>query len=140
MDVHFSIYSMIGLLSLLDNTFQICKLLGVSNILFLKFEDMKNDLHQAIETISSFLGYKLEPQVVNSIAEQCTFQSMKENPSTNYSSLAHRRKENSEPFLRKGIVGDWKSYFTEDQNRRFDEEYAKRMSGSGLDFEFELGV
>ena len=101
---------------------------------------MKKDLHQAIETIASFIGCKLEPQVVESIAEQSTFQSMKENPSTNFSSLAHLRKENSEPFIRKGIVGDWKSYFTEDQNRRFDEEYAKRMSGSGLDFEFELEV
>ena len=131
---------MISLLNLSDNTFQICKLLDADNILFLKYEDMQKDLHQAIKTIASFIGYKLEPQMVDSIAEQCTFQSMKENPSTNYSSFAYRRKENSEPFLRKGIVGDWKSYFTEDQIRRFDEEYAKRMSGSGLDFEFELGV
>ena len=39
-------------------------------------------------------------------------------------------------FCRNGQAGDWKNYFTEDQNRRIDEEYAKRMSGSGLDFEF----
>jgi hypothetical protein len=108
------------------------------NILFLKYEDMKKDLPKAIETIASFIGYKLEPQVVDSIAQQCSFQSMKENPACNYSVVpADTRWEDRQPFIRKGVVGDWKSYFTEDQNRRFDELYTKRMSGTGLGFEFE---
>jgi hypothetical protein len=108
------------------------------NILFLKYEDMKKDLPKAVETIASFIGYKLELQVVDSIAEQCSFQSMKENPACNYSVVpADTRWEDRQPFIRKGVVGDWKSYFTEDQNRRFDELYTKRMSGTGLGFEFE---
>ena len=108
------------------------------NILFLKYEDMKKDLPKAIETIASFIGYKLEPQVVDSIAQQCSFQSMKENPACNYSVVpADTRWEDRQPFIRKGVVGDWKSYFTEDQNRRFDELYTKRMSETGLGFEFE---
>jgi hypothetical protein len=108
------------------------------NILFLKYEDMKKDLPKAIEIIASFIGYKLEPQVVDSIAQQCSFQSMKENPACNYSVVpADTRWEDRQPFIRKGVVGDWKSYFAEDQNRRFDELYTKRMSGTGLEFEFE---
>ena len=39
--------------------------------------------------------------------------------------------------MRKGIVGDWKNYFTEDQNKRLNDEFARRMAGTGLDFEFE---
>ena len=101
---------------------------------------MKKDLHQAIETIASFIGYKLEPQVVNSIAEQSTFQSMQKTFAPHFKEAATDsgwlKKESDWSFYRKGQVGDWKNYFTEDQNRRFDEEYAKRMSGSGLDFEF----
>ena len=109
-----------------------------NNILFLKYEDMKKDLHQAIETIASFIRYKLELQMVDSIAEQCTFQSMKENPLVNYSWFVDLFPIKIANFIRKGIVGDWKNYFTEDQNRRFNEEYAKRMSGTLLDFEFAL--
>ena len=35
--------------------------LDAANILFLKYEDRKKDLREAIESIASFLGYKLEP-------------------------------------------------------------------------------
>ena len=98
---------------------------------------MKKDLPKAVESIASFIGYKLEPQVVDSIAQQCAFQSMKENPAANTPPAPQLRKEGSEPFIRKGIVGDWKNYFTEDQNQRFDEQYTEKMSGTGLEFIFE---
>ena len=37
-----------------------------------------------------------------------------------------------------GVVGDWKNYFTNEQNKRFDEFMERQLGGSGLDFEFEL--
>uniref|UniRef100_A0A1X7T1I4 Sulfotransferase domain-containing protein n=1 Tax=Amphimedon queenslandica TaxID=400682 RepID=A0A1X7T1I4_AMPQE len=37
----------------------------------------------------------------------------------------------------KGVIGDWKNHFSDEQSARFDAEYTKRMSGSGLVFEFE---
>ena len=98
---------------------------------------MKKDLPKAIETIASFIGYKLEPQVVDSIAEQCSFQSMKENPAVNYSWASEACRSGKVNFIRKGIVGDWKNYITEDQNRRFNKIYAKKMNGTGLEFEFD---
>jgi hypothetical protein len=106
---------------------------GASNVLFLKYEDMKKDLPKTIETVSSFMGCKLEPQIVDTIAQQSGFQAMRGNPATNLSWAA---RHNQVSFIRKGIVGDWKNYFTEDQNKRFDVEYTKRMRGSGLEFEF----
>jgi hypothetical protein len=108
-------------------------LTGASNVLFLKYEDMKKDLPKTIETVSSFMGCKLEPQIVDTIAQQSGFQAMRGNPATNLSWAA---RHNQVSFIRKGIVGDWKNYFTEDQNKRFDVEYTKRMRGSGLEFEF----
>ena len=130
-----SLYAMLILLLVLDNVW-LLSISDADNILFLKYEDMKKDLPKTVETIASFIGYKLEPQVVDSIAQQCTFQSMKENPSTNY--FRPERHENAEEFFRKGSVGDWKHYFTEEQNERFDKEYDRRMHGIGLEFDFEL--
>ena len=40
-------------------------------------------------------------------------------------------------FLRKGVVGDWKNYFTPEMNERFEKEVLAKLKGSGLEFEFE---
>ena len=61
---------------------------------------------------------------------------MKKNPTANWSWNYERHIAEFE-FMRKGIVGDWKNYFTEDQNKRLNDEFARRMAGTGLDFEFE---
>lgn len=36
-----------------------------------------------------------------------------------------------------GIVGDWKNYFTEEQNAAFQEVYNKRMANNDLPITFE---
>jgi len=48
----------------------------------------------------------------------------------------HRVQGIGAQFMRKGEIGDWKNYFTEEQNRRFDEIYNRRMAGSGLELDF----
>lgn len=58
---------------------------------------------------------------------------MKREGSANYSWSTGRLHD----FIRKGEVGDWKNYFTEEQNKRLDSLYAEKMAGSGLEFEFE---
>ena len=76
--------------------------------------------------------------MVESIAQQTTFASMITKPMEHYATPELKSQEGKPPFIRKGIVGDWKNYFTEDQNKRFDEEYARRMRGTGLDFDFDI--
>ena len=41
-------------------------------------------------------------------------------------------------LLRKGVVGDWKNYFTPELNERFENEVLAKLKGSGLEFEFEI--
>jgi hypothetical protein len=95
----------------------------------LHYEDMRRDLAEQIRKIGSFLGNELSPQAVSAIAEHCSFQGMRANPFTNRqtdpimdSSIA--------PFLRKGIVGDWRNYFTEEQAKRFDAEWRSKMGST----------
>nr|XP_054767524.1 sulfotransferase 1C2A-like [Lytechinus pictus] len=113
------------------------------NVLFLKYEDMKKDLPGAVRQIAEFMGKSLSDDVIAKIAEASTFKAMKNNPSSNPDTMimkgieqAGMEKPKDKSFMRKGVVGDWKNYFTDDQNKRFDELHEKQMAGSGLEFEF----
>lgn len=61
---------------------------------------------------------------------------MKQNPMANRNSN-YLFDTNVGKFMRKGIVGDWRNYFTLSQNQLFDETYKKKMADTGLSFEFE---
>ena len=85
--------------------------------------------------IAEFLDKPLSDEVINRIAEQCTFQGMKKNET----SYAYPNKEEKHMrFLRKGVVGDWKNYFTPELNERFEKEVLAKLKGSGLEFDFEM--
>ena len=105
------------------------------NILFLRYEDMKKDLPGAVRTISQFMGYDLDQSQIESIADQSTFEKMKANPMANpdNSKYAMHFKEDAGSFMRKGVIGDWKNHFSDEQSARFDTEFARRMAGSGLE-------
>ena len=104
------------------------------NILVISFEWMKANHRAAVETIAEFLGRDLTPSTVSSIVEQSTLATMKTNPATNQSWLEAVYLKGSTPFLRKGKVGDWRSYFTDEQSARMDEEIKKKCHGTGLEF------
>ena len=35
-------------------------------------------------------------------------------------------------FIRKGIVGDWRNYFSEEQSKRLDEKFAEKTKGTEI--------
>ncbi|XP_063964817.1 sulfotransferase 1C2A-like isoform X2 [Lytechinus pictus] len=109
------------------------------NVLFLKYEDMIKDLPTAVRQIAHFMGKSLSDDVIKQISRASTFEAMKSNPSANPDSIISPtiHRENNQSFMRKGIIGDWKNYFTADQNRRFDELYQKKLSSTGLVMQFE---
>lgn len=107
------------------------------NVLFIKYEDMKKDLHSTIELVSKFMEVPLSNREVGQIVEKSTFSSMKDNPGANYSWDTHRRAPGAAPFMRKGIVGNWKEYFSSEQSKQCDELYVKKLKLVGLTFDFE---
>ena len=109
------------------------------NILFLKYENLRKDHHGAVKKIAKFIGFNLKEEVIDTVVKKSTFQSMKDNPTTNPNIVEPIRllfKPGEQQFLRKGIVGDWRNHFTPEQNAEFDAIYAEKMKGSGLDFDF----
>ncbi|KAG3259576.1 sulfotransferase 1A1-like [Ictidomys tridecemlineatus] len=92
-----------------------------------------------IRKILEFLGHSVSEETVDHIIQHTSFKEMKKNPMANYSTLPTELMDHDiSPFMRKGIVGDWKSVFTVDQNERFDAHYAKKMAGCKLNFRWQL--
>ncbi|KAH1172429.1 hypothetical protein KIL84_008047 [Mauremys mutica] len=108
-------------------------------ILYVFYEDMKEDPAREILRVMDFLEVELPPQVLEKIVRQTSFRVMKENPMANYSSLPRAIFDQTiSPFMRKGQVGDWKSHFTVAQSEAFDAHYQRRMEGTGLHFRTQI--
>lgn len=108
-------------------------------ILYLFYEDIKEDPGREIKKLMKFLGKdSLNKNTIEEIVWRTSFDVMKENPEANYSSLRSIFDMSISPFMRKGTVGDWKYHFTVSQNEMFDEDYKQKMSDTDLCFRFQL--
>ncbi|XP_021251942.1 sulfotransferase family cytosolic 1B member 1-like isoform X3 [Numida meleagris] len=108
-------------------------------ILYLFYEDMKEDLPREIAKVAQFLGQELTEVALEAIAHHTSFEAMRDNPSTNYSAVpSHLMDQGVSPFMRKGITGDWKNHFTMAQSARFDQYYAQKMAGTDLCFRTQI--
>ena len=64
---------------------------------------------------------------------------MKKDPSTNYEWMIGPNKLSTEnTFIRKGEVGGWVDYFSDEQSKLFDAMFDEKMSGINLEFQFQL--
>ncbi|XP_038636274.1 sulfotransferase 1C2-like [Scyliorhinus canicula] len=104
-------------------------------ILFLFYEDIKENPRREILKVAEFMGKVLEEDVIEKIIQFSSFNIMKENPMVNYATLPESvMNQNISRFMRKGEVGDWKEHFTVSQNEDFDEHYERQMGHSSLKF------
>ncbi|XP_066521244.1 sulfotransferase 2B1-like isoform X2 [Hoplias malabaricus] len=105
------------------------------HILYIAYEEMIQDLKGSVSRIAQFLGKSLSEEVVEKIANSCVFQNMKQNKMSNYSLVPEEfMDQKKSAFLRKGIAGDWKNFFTEAQTERFNAFYEDKMK----DVEFKF--
>lgn len=111
------------------------------NVLFLKYEDMKKDLESTIYKCAKFLGVEdsITNEHVERMCEHLKFDRMQKNPAVNIESYLqlNREKDKSVQFIRKGQIGDWKNYMSDELSLRFDEWTKKNTEGTDLVFEYE---
>ncbi|KAM5227367.1 sulfotransferase 1A1-like [Ctenodactylus gundi] len=108
-------------------------------VLYLFYEDLKENPKQEIQKILDFVGHSLSEETMDLIVKHTSFKEMKKNPMTNYTTVGLDGMDHRvSPFMRKGITGDWKNAFTVAQNERFDAHYAETMAGSKLHFRWQL--
>ncbi|KAL1419512.1 hypothetical protein MTO96_025256 [Rhipicephalus appendiculatus] len=86
-------------------------------VMFVSFEELKIELGSMVQRISPMKNNNMVNREVLPISDLFDMTQSK--------------------FMRKGIIGDWKNYFTPEQSESFDQQYAERMADSGLDLVFE---
>ncbi|KAJ6660573.1 hypothetical protein lerEdw1_017570 [Lerista edwardsae] len=108
-------------------------------MLYLLYEDMKENPKREIKKVIDFLKKDLSESVVNKIVLNTSFDMMKNNPFTNYRMAPSAVMDHSiSPFMRKGIAGDWKNHFTVAQNEKFDEDFKRKMADTTLQFRTDI--
>ena len=85
-----------------------------------------------MEKIAKFIGKEISPEIRDLIVQQTSFCVMKNSEHTNYSWFDGIKGDG---FIRKGQVGEWKNFFTEEQNELFDKVFKERMEGTGIAFD-----
>ena len=86
------------------------------NVMFVQFEDMKENLEAVVRNLAMFLEKSLTDVQITDIAKYCLFKNIiKQNTENNYSDQKYINADIS-PFMRKGEVGDWKNYFSQEQS------------------------
>ncbi|XP_014503186.1 cytosolic sulfotransferase 15-like [Vigna radiata var. radiata] len=106
-------------------------------VLFLKYEDLKEDTVFHVKRMVEFLGSSVAREeegttVIENMINLCSFEKMK-NLEVNKSGYMHNVAEKKN-FFRKGKVGDWINYFSPSMIEKFSKIIEEKLSGSGLSF------
>ncbi|KAK9055005.1 hypothetical protein SSX86_026084 [Deinandra increscens subsp. villosa] len=108
-------------------------------ILFLKYEEVKKQPEVVVRKLAAFMGKPLtseedEKGVVGEIVKLCSFESLR-NLEVNkkgvekFGKLVEIEKRD---FFRKGEIGDWKNYLSDEMKERIDGITDDKFRGSGL--------
>jgi len=106
-------------------------------VLFLKYEDLKEDAVFHVKRIVEFLDSPITQEgegttAIENIINLCRFEKMKD-LEVNKSGYIHNIAEKKN-FFRKGKIGDWKNYFSPSMIEKLSTIIEEKLSGSGLSF------
>ncbi|KAM8927324.1 sulfotransferase 2B1-like [Pelodytes ibericus] len=109
-----------------------------SRFFFITYEELLKDLRGCVVRICKFLGQELEDAEIDSVVKHSSFQVMKDNKMSNWSTIPSDIMDHSKgSFLRKGVSGDWKNHFTVAQSEYFDKIYQEKMKDFNLNLLWE---
>ncbi|XP_033751892.1 sulfotransferase family cytosolic 1B member 1-like isoform X2 [Pecten maximus] len=110
----------------------------VTNVHTIFYEELKKDPVDAIKRLAKYLELPENDELAKEIADKCSFQKFL-NAVVTIKAGPVKIVEGGNHFLfRKGIVGDWKNWFTVAQNEKFNELLDKELKGTSLKYTYEI--
>ncbi|KAK7405547.1 hypothetical protein VNO78_06961 [Psophocarpus tetragonolobus] len=111
-----------------------------NKVLFLKYEDLKEDINFQVKRIAEFLGCPFSEEeesngVMESIIKLCSFEKMKDLDVNKFGS--HFKIIDNKHFFRKAEIGDWINYFSPSMVEKLSKVIEQKLSGSGLSFKIQ---
>jgi hypothetical protein len=106
------------------------------NVLFLRYEDLLDDLEACLRRIIVFCGFKIEPERMPTILERCSFAFMKQHESQfdPMTGASWEQGAQGKAFLRAGRIGDGRGQLSPEQAAQFDRTFKKHLAATGIDF------
>lgn len=116
------------------------KYLGNDSILYVRYEDLKNDLPRELQRIATFLrpAHSLSEDRLRALSATCGFEQMKSSKHL-YQPVSVAWKPGFD-FLRRGEVGDSKTVFGDAENQLFDTMVAQTYPDAIPDWLADLHV
>ncbi|EYU30501.1 hypothetical protein MIMGU_mgv1a026637mg [Erythranthe guttata] len=107
-------------------------------VLFLKYEDLKDNIGFNVKKIAEFLGFPFsleeeEQGLIDEISRVCSFGNLK-NLEVNKNGYVMDGLLKNSSYFRKGEVGDWTNYLTPAMAERMKKLMEIKFQGSGLMF------
>ncbi|XP_054830196.1 sulfotransferase 6B1-like [Eublepharis macularius] len=116
----------------LDHIMEWNKYLDDKNVMFITYEEIKENPALGVKRMAEFFDFSVSEQEIQFIVEKTSFKTMKDEASETHGEMG-------KSLFRKGIVGDWKNVFSENQNeemdRKFEESVARTKLGMMLKYD-----
>ncbi|KAH1148594.1 hypothetical protein GYH30_043297 [Glycine max] len=108
-----------------------------NKVLFLEYEDHKEDVNLQVKRIIEFLGCPFTHEeenngVIESIIKLCSFENTKDLEVNKSGKLGNIIENKS--FFRKAVIGNWMNYFSPSMIEKLSKIVEEKLSGSGLSF------
>jgi hypothetical protein len=107
------------------------------NLLKITYEDARRNTAAVLERIVDFVGHPVPEGRLAEVIATTEFDAMKKSDLRNQINHPDMREDTATPFMRKGVVGDWKDWLTVAQNERMDLEIVAQLQAAGLELVYE---
>ncbi|XP_066596196.1 sulfotransferase 1B1-like isoform X2 [Prorops nasuta] len=106
------------------------------NVLFLFYEDLKQDLSGCIKRVCEFYDKTYDNFDLERLVEHLEFKNFQNNPMVNTPKPGKNDVHILDPrsFVRKGKIGSWKEEFPPDLVRKFDKWLAEKLADTDIIF------
>ena len=117
-----------------DSVLPAWKLRDHPNLKFIWYEHLLSDKRRIVDELCHFLKHPLSDEKKQLLCESLEFENMKKNLNANpLAGIDWPAAKPSLAFMRKGVVGDWKSIFGEEKSEKWDKWIEEKIEATGLE-------